>query len=209
LQSFVYEEKDFDSLVTTTQAIDLIGGGIKSNALPELAWAVVNHRISVLRYDHFLLRNTLRILAVLHVSEVQVHDTALLKDLAKTFNLTYSAFGERISEEGAAASGTLTLSKAFHIGRDPAPITPTDAAPYQLLSGTIKATYNIHRSINNASDSIIVAPSSLSGNTDTRFYWKLSPHIFRYNHRNGVGKNPLAGVHTVNECKYTLTFCVT
>jgi len=40
-----------DSLVTTTQAIDLIEGGVKSNALPELVWAVVNHRISVLRYD--------------------------------------------------------------------------------------------------------------------------------------------------------------
>ena len=50
LQSFVGENRMFDSLVTTTQAIDLIEGGVKSNALPELAWALVNHRISVLRY---------------------------------------------------------------------------------------------------------------------------------------------------------------
>ena len=50
LQSFVLEDNDLNNLVTTTQAIDLIGGGVKSNALPELAWAVVNHRISVLRY---------------------------------------------------------------------------------------------------------------------------------------------------------------
>ena len=125
-----------------------------------------------------------------------------MKHLAKTFNLTYSAFGAQISEEGAPASGTLTLSNAFQTGLEPAPITPTgvDAAPYQLLSGTIKATYNAHRSINDA-DSIIVAPSIMSGNTDTRFYWKLSPHIFRYNHHNAVGGDAVSGLHTVNECE--------
>lgn len=36
----------FKALVGTTQAIDLIGGGVKTNALPESAWAVVNHRIA-------------------------------------------------------------------------------------------------------------------------------------------------------------------
>ena len=185
---------------------------MKSNALPELAWAVVNHRISVLRYDHSskLFANSTKLICDFlcsSVSEVQNHDTVLLKHLAKTFNLTYSAFGRQISEEGASASGTLTLSAAFQNGLEPAPITPTgaDAAPYQLLSGTIKATYNAHRSINDA-DAIIVAPSIMSGNTDTRFYWKLSPHIFRYNHNNAAGKNPLSNIHTVNECTPTLCF---
>lgn len=37
------------SLVGTTQAIDLIQGGVKTNALPEQAWAVINHRIAVSR----------------------------------------------------------------------------------------------------------------------------------------------------------------
>ena len=178
-----------NSLVTTTQAIDLIGGGVKSNALPELAWAVVNRRISVLS----------------SVGDVQAHDTALLKHLAKTFNLTYNAFGAQISEDGAPASGTLTLSSAFQNGLEPAPITPTgaDAAPYQLLSGTIRATYNTHRSLAlNDADSVIVAPSIMSGNTDTRFYWKLSPHIFRYNHHNAIGGDPTSGLHTVNECTF-------
>ena len=36
----------FKALVGTTQAIDLIGGGVKTNALPESAWAVINHRIA-------------------------------------------------------------------------------------------------------------------------------------------------------------------
>lgn len=38
------------SLIVTTQAIDLIGGGVKANALPEQAWAVVDHRIATQRY---------------------------------------------------------------------------------------------------------------------------------------------------------------
>jgi Gly-Xaa carboxypeptidase len=185
LQAVIRKDKVLSSLVGTTQAIDLIQGGVKSNALPEQAWAIVNHRISV----------------VSSVDAVKEHDTNLLKSLGDKFNLTYNAFGSRISEEGAPASGSLTLSDAFHGGLEPAPITPTgkDAAPYQLLSGTIQATYNAHRAFQNA-DSVIVAPSMMSGNTDTRFYWNLSPHIFRYNHHNaGSAKNPLGGIHTVNE----------
>lgn len=35
--------------VGTTQAVDLISGGVKTNALPEQATAVVNHRIAIER----------------------------------------------------------------------------------------------------------------------------------------------------------------
>ncbi|KIM44930.1 hypothetical protein M413DRAFT_442904 [Hebeloma cylindrosporum] len=187
LQAFVRKDKVLSSLVGTTQAIDIIHGGVKSNALPEQAWAIVNHRVAV----------------VSSLDEVKDHDTALLTSLSEKFNLTYNAFGSRISEEGAPASGTLTLSDAYNGGLEPAPITPTgkDAAPYQLLSGTIKATYNAHRSLSDNDDSVIVAPSMMTGNTDTRFYWKLSQHIFRYNHHNAGSTNSLGGIHTVNEFK--------
>ena len=104
------------------------------------------------------------------------HDTNLLKHLGQEFNLTYTAFGRLISKKGSRASGTLTLSDAFHEGLEPAPVTPTgkDAGPYQLLSGTIKATYNIHRSLPSSSDSIIVAPSIMSGNTGIAHFYLLS-----------------------------------
>ena len=101
------------------------------------------------------------------LDEVKAHDTALLSSLSKKFNLTYTAFRKRISEEGVPASSSLTLSDAYNGGLEPAPITPTgkDAAPYQLLSGTIKATYNAHRSLSDNDESVIVAPSMMSGNT--------------------------------------------
>ena len=45
-QKELFKSKPFHAMVGTTQAIDLIEGGVKTNALPERAWAVVNHRIA-------------------------------------------------------------------------------------------------------------------------------------------------------------------
>ncbi|KAF9011801.1 carboxypeptidase S [Cyathus striatus] len=188
VQKIAFQNPIYKSLVGTTQAIDVIQGGAKSNALPEQAWAIVNHRISVIS----------------SVKETQDHDANLLKKLASKFNLTYTAFGELISEEGAPSSGSLVLDTGItEGGLEPAPVSPTgkDAIPYQVLSGTIKATYNVHRSLPTKDvDAITVAPGMMSGNTDTRFYWDLTPHIFRYTHRSaGNETNMLAGLHTVNE----------
>lgn len=44
----------FKSLIGTTQGIDVIKGGIKVNALPEQASAIVNHRIAVFRFALWL-----------------------------------------------------------------------------------------------------------------------------------------------------------
>ncbi|KAG2066244.1 carboxypeptidase S [Suillus decipiens] len=181
----LFKNRAFMSLVGTTQAIDLVDGGVKVNALPEQAWAIVNHRISTES----------------SIAATKARDIELLGSLANNFNLSYTAFGNRISNEDAPAYGTLTLSTAFGDGLEPAPVTPSgeDAAPFQLLSGSIKAAYNSHRNIS-GSDAIIVSPGIMSGNTDTRFYWKLTDHIFRYGHLGVAGGGSLpSGVHTVNE----------
>ncbi|KAG0707054.1 hypothetical protein DFH29DRAFT_1016640 [Suillus ampliporus] len=177
----LFKNRAFMSTAGTTQAIDLVEGGVKVNALPEQAWAVVNHRIST---------ESSR-------AATKARDTKLLESLASDFNLSFTAFGAQISNHDAPSYGTLTLSHAFNEGLDPAPVTPSglDAAPFQLLSGTIKATYNSHRNIS-VSDAIIVSPGIASGNTDTRFYWKLTEHIFRYGH---IERARESGAHTVNE----------
>ncbi|KAG2157824.1 uncharacterized protein EDB93DRAFT_1124887 [Suillus bovinus] len=181
----LFKNPMFKSLVGTTQAIDLIHGGVKVNALPEQAWAVVNHRISTQS----------------SVTATKTHDTELLISLASQFNLSYTAFGARITDADAPAFGTLTLSEAYTHGLEPAPVSPTghDALPYRLLSGTIRAAYNSHRGLTN-DDSLIISPGIMSGNTDTRYYWKLTEHIFRYGHTDGAtGGSIISGVHTVNE----------
>ncbi|KAF8552419.1 carboxypeptidase S [Imleria badia] len=178
------------NLVGTTQAIDLVRGGVKINALPERAYAVINHRIAVERREIHSVAATLD------------RDARLVESLAREYNLSYIAFGVDVDGDmNAPGDGTVTLSTAFESELEPAPITPAeeDAAPYRLLSGSIKAAYNSHRGIS-GDDHIIVSPGMMSGNTDTKFYWKLTPHIFRYGHTDGaVGGTLLPGVHTVNE----------
>jgi Gly-Xaa carboxypeptidase len=135
------------------------------------------------------------------VAVVQQRDTDVLKHLAKEFNLTYTAFGLAISAEDGPTAGTLTLTDAFSTALEPAPVTPfdEDSAPWQLLSGTIKATYNAHRGLN-SEDNIFVSPGIMTGNTDTRYYWNLTRHIVRYNHQDGGNGHSLPnGIHTVNE----------
>ncbi|KAI9440732.1 hypothetical protein H4582DRAFT_2074519 [Lactarius indigo] len=181
LEAELVKDETYRSLIGTTQAIDLIQGGVKSNALPEEAWAIVNHRIATQS----------------SITAVQQHDTNILKHLANDFNLSFTAFGLDVTPKGTHTAGRLTLEEAWESGLKPAPVTPTDedSAPWRLLSGTIKAAYNAHRGLEGA-DNIFVSPGITSGNTDTRYYWKLTPHIVRYNHKS---KTDGIAMHTVNE----------
>ncbi|CAK5282358.1 unnamed protein product [Mycena citricolor] len=185
LESIIFRDKTYRALVGTTAAVDIMHGGVKSNALPEQAIAIINHRISTES----------------SVAETMAYDTALLQDLAEKFNLTYTAFGTLISVPGAPAYGALTVTDAHGTALEPAPVTrfagPGSEA-YELLSGTIKAVFNAHRNLDDPS-AITVAPAHSTGNTDTRHYWNLSRNIFRYNHRNSMGRDRLTGAHTVNE----------
>ena len=97
------------------------------------------------------------------VSAVQSYDTERLKGLVSNYNLTFDAFGN-ITDPDAPSSGIVALSDAFHTGLEPAPLTPVNATPYYLLSGTIKTTYNSHRSLKGR-DNIFVAPGMMAGNT--------------------------------------------
>ncbi|KAJ7470811.1 carboxypeptidase S [Mycena latifolia] len=186
LETILSRDKLYRSQIGTTQAIDVIHGGVKANALPEQASALVNHRI----------------LAESSIAEVRAHDTALLRPLAEHFNLTYTAFGDAMSDPGAPASGTLTLTDTGY-ALEPAPVTPTTgSAPYDLLSGSIIATYSTRHSGNGDNNTVVVVPFTMLGNTDTRYYWGLSPHIFRYGHGNSAGRgieDAQKGMHTVNE----------
>ncbi|KAI6117458.1 hypothetical protein EV401DRAFT_1969446 [Pisolithus croceorrhizus] len=184
----LFSDLAFKNLVGTTRAIDIVGGGVKVNALPEQAWAVVNHRISTES----------------SISRSKASDIELLKALASEFNLAYTAFGETISYDThfttTPAYGNLTLSEAFgKVGLEPAPVTPTegdDAIPYKILSGSIKAAFNKNRGIEGDS-TVIVSPGLMSGNTDTTYYWRLTPHIIRYGHV--MKGSSFCTIHTTNE----------
>ncbi|CAK5263189.1 unnamed protein product [Mycena citricolor] len=157
------KNKTFRSLFGTTQAVDIVSGGVKSNALPEQAVAYINHRISTKS----------------SVAETVDRDRTILAPVIEKYDL---------------GGGSVELRSPG--GLEPAPITPSDGAAFELLSGTIRAAF-----LKWHDGEIYVAPGMMTGNTDTRFYWDLSKHIFRYGHNNGIGKgdNGMGGIHTVNE----------
>ncbi|KAF8308589.1 carboxypeptidase S [Cantharellus anzutake] len=186
----------------TTQAIDLIGGGVKVNALPELAWALINHRIA-----------TDSSVNATHSSIVDK-----LTPIARGLQLDFEAFGFNVTTELDPA-GQLTLSHFLDDDLEPAPVSPPNSAPFQLLAGTIRETWETGRG-KDSEEPFIVAPSIMPANTgmilrpgsvgvlhlksllDTKYFWKLTPHIFRYNHLGMEDMGPLknhGGMHSVNE----------
>lgn len=50
LEEYLSVEPSYAASTGTTQAVDLVGGGVKVNALPERIFAVVNHRIADYRF---------------------------------------------------------------------------------------------------------------------------------------------------------------
>lgn len=165
-------------LFTTSVAVDIIHGGVKNNALPERTAVTVNHRINVGSSS----------------SAIKAHISHLAGQIAQKYNLTLHAFN------GTETPNSITLSHSDTL-LEPAPITPTTlssssrttnktTSPYVVLAGTTRALYGTE---------LLVAPGIMTGNTDTRYYWDLSEHIFRYGpgwDREQVG---MGNIHTVDE----------
>ncbi|KAJ6480583.1 carboxypeptidase S [Mycena vitilis] len=172
-EAYLMRDSNFKAFVGTTQAVDIVNGGVKSNALPEQAMAVINYRVATQS----------------SVNATLTRDAELVMDLARKFNLSVTAYGERLTPEGPY-SGSLLLSAS--LSPDPAPTAPINAPPFQLLAASIRTA----RKLGGANDAI-VAPGVMTGGTDTRYYSELSQHIFRYGHRNML--NGLNGIHGVNE----------
>ncbi|KAG8984577.1 hypothetical protein FRB93_006422 [Tulasnella sp. JGI-2019a] len=171
--------KMIDAILRTTQAVDIISGGVKVNALPEEAYALVNHRVST---DS-------------SIAELQEAIISLFTPFTADRNLALNAFGRDIHQWSPVAPiANVTIGEAFAPALEPAPVTPTTGAAWRLLGGTIRSAY---RDAEGDGKEIVVAPITARGNTDTRAYWDLSRNIYRYGH---IGAHHMKnGVHTVNE----------
>ncbi|RMZ30449.1 hypothetical protein D0859_05455 [Hortaea werneckii] len=167
-------------LMQTSQAVDVIKGGAKVNALPERTSVTINHRINIGDAP----------------DDIYSHLTSLAKPLAEKYSLRLHAFDGVEEDENSISlfpsNATLRV----------APVTPSTLfsdedgktpTPYHILAATTRALYG---------PDLIVSPAMMTGNTDTRYYWDLTPHVFRY----GPGYDPdwipeggLGRIHTVDE----------
>jgi Gly-Xaa carboxypeptidase len=143
------------------------------NALPESVYAIVNHRIAI--------EST--------VKEVQNHLTDLLTPLTKSLPATFIAFNRKIyspSQSDNPRNTTVILSTAPGTF-DPAPVSPENSYAWGVLSSTVKLVFG---------EDVVLAPSLMTGNTDTKFYWKLSRDIWRFTPIREGGRG---NAHTVDE----------
>lgn len=150
------------NLFKTTQAIDIIKGGAKSNALPEHVEATLNQRVAI----ESSVQETVDHLVEMH-----------LKPIAEKYNLGLIVHGETIFEP--TANGFFDLKKTLNF--NPAPSTPTSGKEWDLFAGTIRHIYEDFIFPEKFVDSeLVVSPSVMSGNTDTKSMWNLSKYIYRY-----------------------------
>jgi Gly-Xaa carboxypeptidase len=163
-------------LFTTSVAVDIIQGGSKANALPERTQITVDHRINVGSSSQ----------------AIEAHIAFLSAQVAHKYNLTLHAFN------GTETPSSITLTR-WDTHLEPAPVTPTNlhpssnttrSTPFSILSGTTRAMYG---------KDLIVSPGIMTGNTDTRYYWDLSEHIFRYAPGWDKEQVGLGNIHTVDE----------
>jgi hypothetical protein len=103
-------------------------------------------------------------------------DTELIKPIAAKLNLSFTAFGEVITDPSAPSSGSVVLSNPWGTQLEPAPTSPyKGSVAFDILSGTIKSVYNTHRGLG-GNDNIKVYPTYMSGNTGrTVRHSRLSP----------------------------------
>ncbi|KAL2782538.1 hypothetical protein BJX66DRAFT_345744 [Aspergillus keveii] len=174
--------RELDSLryyFRTSQSVGKISGGLKINAIPELASAMVNLRLAV----------------ETSVSAVQAHYEALISPIARKHNMTLEGFNSpQASQSTSTNPRKISLSAIDAL--EPAPVSPTtgETEPFSILSGTIKRAL---RPLSANEEDLIVTPYLMPANTDTKFFWALSRNIYRFTPINLVEN--LNRAHTVDE----------
>lgn len=157
---FLTSNKLTKFLVQTSQAMDIIRGGEKNNALPESVQLLTNHRIAIES----------------NIQEVMDKFVSRVEAVAKKYDLGLKVDNDIILE--ATKNGHFSVSDAGN-SLEVAPKTPVGDSAWKVLAG---ATRHIYEDLvyTNMTEPVIVAPAIMTGNTDTRYYWNLTKNIYRY-----------------------------
>lgn len=162
------------------------------------------------------------------VESVERHLKSILIPFAVTHNFSFAhpdgvepiLIDDNITS-WASAVGALELQGSEKL--EPAPISPTSGRVWETLTGTIRQVFSsgfvkIDNNNNSTNDgashdekrfffpdpqsSVIITPTIMLGNTDTKHYWNLTRHIYRFSPSRGEGFGRdlgRFGVHTVDE----------
>lgn len=172
----------------TSQAVDIIRGGDKVNALPETVSATVNYRIAPHESLDFV--------------KSKISD--LVEPIARKHNVKVEGFGGTRSgerqnaasdnEEAGPSFGTLYLYNLQDLS--PSPISPTDLQNpvWHIFSGTIRQVFEDTETLKGKK--VVPVGDIMQGNTDTIYYWNLTKNIYRF---SPAREDTRFGVHTIDE----------
>jgi Gly-Xaa carboxypeptidase len=153
------------------------------------------------------------------VQDVLNHYQRILEPLIKKWNLTSKDPSQKEKSDAtivaAWASKQMKITITTTGNLEPSPVSDLEDERYAWLAGTLRGVFG---------EDVVVAPclgvgmvflslhllpfSSLTwakrilttqGNTDTRFYWKLSPQIYRINPYSSKWDDRELMIHTVDE----------
>jgi Gly-Xaa carboxypeptidase len=164
-------------VMQTSQAVDIINGGLKINALPEEVTVDVNYRVAVES----------------SLDAVKEKLVNIVSQVASDFDFAVNAFGSEL-DHGDSSRGMFNVTLLSEL--EPAPVTPhLDNPTWELLGGTIRHVFEDLGDTPIDSE-VTVAPSIMTGNTDTRYYWSLTTNIYRFTPmRDGQAAN----LHSIDE----------
>lgn len=178
LAKFIGSDPRFRDTVRTTRAIDIIHGGIKSNALPEVTTFLVNHRVDI--YSS--------------VKETAEMDLKYARQIAEKHGYGLFFEGEELIPATKLGHIEVKIVKAL----EPAPISPSSGPVWDILAGTIQDVFENGVFSDKPEAELYVTTTLLSSNTDTRHYWNLTKNIYRFQAsilEFGVAKR----IHSVDE----------
>ncbi|OBA22245.1 carboxypeptidase S [Metschnikowia bicuspidata var. bicuspidata NRRL YB-4993] len=175
LLEYLSRDSSTKFLVRTSQAVDVVHGGIKSNALPEHVSVLINHRIA--------LEDSVASTRQKIISQVQ--------NFAVDFGLGLICDGETVLNKTENGFFSYTTDEPL----EPAPLTPVGDGVWEVFGGSLRYLYEDLLSPT-SNETYIFAPYIGTGNTDTKSYWNLTKNIFRYVPGTSMlGSN----VHSVDE----------
>ncbi|CAI5759319.1 unnamed protein product [Candida verbasci] len=172
---YLSKNKETKYLIQTSQAIDIIQGGIKSNALPEHVSILVNSRIAV--------EETIE-------DVIEKYKSHIL-EITDEFDLGLIISGQEVIKPTKNGYFNYSLVEPL----EPAPVSPINGESWNLFGGSLRYLYE-DLIFPDKNDSFIIAPFMSTGNTDTKSYWELTRNIYRY--VPGL-PDKHSGIHSVDE----------
>lgn len=160
------------NMFVTSQAVDVVKGGVKINALPESVTAGVNHRIAPHETVDFVLERF----------------RAIVVPIAKKYNLEIDFFGTPMRAKGTP-TGKITFNTTTWTLDSPTG-SPYDAPAWHVFSGVVRETWDesdprrsLSSDVENSDERsrpVLVAPALLMANTDTHWYSELTRNVYRF-----------------------------